>query len=420
MSEIIKKLRNKIWLFLLIFFLPILAFALLVIYLSNQTFRFQQLQNTFNSIHENEVQRILETESDNQRILIEIEWEEEPKILIHSSLPITEAESLEIINKAFDQTFSNRMRNRFIWQIPFPIIDFQGMNWFFTTSGETSLTNPRYILFTNVSAEINQITEFQWTLFKIGAICLLTFVFIAYYFANFLVKPSAQAFERQKQFIADASHELKTPIAIIKSNYNTLMLEENEFTPNQQKWLNNMEFGLDRMTNLTRDLLILAQLDQPQDILKKQDFNLSETVTTALQSFVTYIFEKDIDMIIEIESGIIINQNQEKMMQVVMILLDNAIKYVNEGGWIEVSLTEIKQHSHVKFSIKNSGPGIPETKLSHIFERFYRVDESRNNESKSYGLGLAIAKEITNQIGGKIRVTSIENEMTEFNLIIKK
>jgi len=419
MSETIKKLRNKIWFFLLAFFLPTLVLALLGVSLSNQTFRFQQLQNTLSSIHENEIHRILNFGPDPDWFLIEIEWGEEPEISIHSTFHITEIEAWDLINKTLDQTFANRIRDRYIWRASYPIVDFQGISWFFTTSGSTRLVDPRYIIFTDITAETHQIAAFQWTLQQIGKVCFLIFVLIAYYFSNFLVKPSKQAFDQQKQFIADASHELRTPLAIIKSNYTALMMEEQELTPNQQKWMNNMEFGFERMNSLTRDLLVLAQLEQPQCTWKKQKFNLSETATTALQSFVTPIFEKNIDLNIEIESGIIIYQNQEKMMQVMAILLDNAIKYVNEYGWIDVSLTEIKQHSEVRFSVKNSGPGIPETKLPHIFERFYRVDESRNNESKSCGLGLSIAKEITNQVGGKITVTSIENEMTEFKFIVK-
>jgi len=242
------------------------------------------------------------------------------------------------------------------------------------------------------------------TLLVVGFILLVIIFFISMYFANSAVQPIAKAWENQKQFVADASHELKTPLSIIQANYDVLMDNRDEIINNQLKWLGNMKIATDRMTVMITNLLELAKLDQVNSNLEMKEIHISSMLEEMFYSMEAKTKEKDINVTYSIESKIMVKSNSDKIKQLVMILLDNAYKYTNEKGKIDITLEKDKRM--IIFRVGNTGKGIAKDDLPKIFNRFYRGAHSRYIDKNSFGLGLSIAKSITSGLGGEIHVSS--------------
>lgn len=236
----------------------------------------------------------------------------------------------------------------------------------------------------------------------------IVLIFIPVFFlSRWTTKPVQTAFDKQKQFIADASHELKTPMTIITTNAEVLRgsLPDN-------KWLFHILEQTERMKVLINDLLSLARLDS---YAAKQDFlpmDLSSTVKNAALSFESLAFEYGKQFTMEIQDGLTLNGNEGNIRQLVTILLDNAFKYSGEHGTVNISLSS---HGDKKILlVRNTGNGIPAEDQKHIFERFYRSEASRNRKYGGYGLGLAIASSIVTAHKGQLTVKSDEATYTAF------
>ena len=225
---------------------------------------------------------------------------------------------------------------------------------------------------------------------------------------NWIIKPVEESFNKQKQFIQDASHELKTPLAVIIASSEAL-----ENNPNERKWLDNIKEEADGMNNLVSDLLEMAKSENKVQEQYK-DENLSKLVEKSVLTFESLIYEKNIKLTYNIEENITLKCDHKGLKQVVGILMDNAIKHSEENGEIIVNLKKDKKN--IVIEVSNKGKEIPKEQREKIFERFYRVDESRNRSENRYGLGLAIAKNIVNNNNGKIFV-NCENGYTTFKII---
>lgn len=276
------------------------------------------------------------------------------------------------------------------------------------------LTDGNHLTFVETSSRLAILSNLIMT-FGIVALVMFIFIyFISRFFAERSIKPIKEAFDKQKQFIADSSHELKTPLAVINTNLDVLMANGENTVNSQAKWLHYIKSEADRMTKLTHDLLYLTQVDDTEMKLIFSDFNLSETVSHTVLPMEAVIFEKGISEEEEIEENLWVRGNSEQMQQVLMILLDNAVKYTPSSGSIKITLK--RQAHHAILSVSNTGEGIPQEHLSRIFDRFYRTDKSRARFSGGYGLGLAIAKAIVERHGGEIKVKSALNELTTFSV----
>ena len=248
----------------------------------------------------------------------------------------------------------------------------------------------------------------------VGAISLIVLFLISIYFTNRTIEPLEESFKKQKQFIADASHELKTPLTIIKTNTSLLMSNPEDTIKNQSKWIKYIESQSHRMSELVNEMLSLAKLDVEENKLMFSTLNLSNIIESTLLSFDAVIFESEITLDTNISKNMVINGNNDSLKKLFSILMDNAVKYTNKGGSIYVSLFVDK--SKAKLIIKNTGEGIPKDKLNKIFERFYRADDSRDRETGGYGLGLSIAKSIVTQHKGNIYASSNLNKDATFTV----
>lgn len=247
---------------------------------------------------------------------------------------------------------------------------------------------------------------------SIGSASLILLLLISIYLTNKSIKPIKETFEKQKQFIADASHELKTPLAIIKTNTSLILSNKNATVESQGKWLNYINNQIARMTELLDEMLSLAKLDTNKELQEFKEFNLSKLLNNILLTFEAVIFENKIELESNILENICLKGDKESIKKVVIILLDNAIKYTNKSGKINVDLQ--KEKNKIKLKIKNTGEGIEKEELERIFERFYRVDTSRARETGGYGLGLSIAKSIIDSHNGKIYAESNIGKDTTF------
>lgn len=235
---------------------------------------------------------------------------------------------------------------------------------------------------------------FQYIL-SFGIVTLTVFFFLSVFLARKIVAPLERNYQKQKQFISDAGHELKTPVSIVNANVELLSREIGD-----NQWLQNIQYENGRMDMLVGQLLDLARTETATPQMEHIDF--SRLVAGEALPFESVAFEKELVLSCDIPNGIYVEGDSAQLKQIVSILLDNAVRHSKEPGEIRLTLT--KEHGFAKLSVINKGDEIPVEQRKQIFERFYRVDTARNGEDKHYGLGLAIAKVITTSHKGQIEV----------------
>ncbi|PYE44272.1 HAMP domain-containing histidine kinase [Paenibacillus barcinonensis] len=270
------------------------------------------------------------------------------------------------------------------------------------------------IVFMDVTAQQGILTNLIYTFAVVGLVMLIVIYFLSRYFANRSIAPVREAFEKQKQFIADASHELKTPLAIINTNTDVLLANQEDTIVNQAKWLHYIKAETERMSGLTSDLLYLTQMEEARSSLIHTTFNMSDAVESIILPMEAVIFEKNISLDYNIEPNLNVHGNGEQIKQVILILLDNAVKYSGPKGSVNVTLQ--KQNYDVLLTVANTGEGIAPEHLDRIFDRFYRTDSSRARKHGGHGLGLAIARSIVEQHKGEIYAKSVVGEGASFHV----
>lgn len=263
--------------------------------------------------------------------------------------------------------------------------------------------NGTLMVFTDKSAEMDTLDQLKRTTVIIGAISVIVLSAAAFFLSKKSIEPIKTAFENQKRFVSDASHELKTPLTVISANADVLAGEIGD-----NKWLNYIKSQTDRMNVLVNDLLNLTRLENNTSDFICVDFDLSKAAENTALPFECQAFEMNRKFIVDIEEGITVNGSQKHIKQMMAIFIDNAIKYSNDGGTVKVTLSK---HGDKKvFSVFNTGQGVKEEETEKIFERFYRSDESRNRATGGYGLGLAIAKSVIDKHKFKVHVENQEGK----------
>lgn len=248
----------------------------------------------------------------------------------------------------------------------------------------------------------------------IGLGALLAICIISMYLASKAIKPVEDAFDSQKRFVADASHELKTPLTVILSSTKLLQLED---TGHKNKWIENIEWEARRMKKLTDEMLYLAKAENISALAVHSKINISECIRSQVLMCEALFYEKGKSIICNVEDDLFVSGNQEQLCRLVMILLDNALKYSLDSSEIKLELT-CQSRGKVKLCVENQGE-IPEEKnTDSLFDRFCRADESRT-DGDSYGLGLPIARTIVSAHKGKIWLESSKGH-TCFYVILPK
>ena len=253
----------------------------------------------------------------------------------------------------------------------------------------------------------NYFLEQLITYISILIICEIIIFIITYLLTKWITAPVKKAFLKQKTFIADASHELKTPLSVIIASTDAYFNDKND------KWIYNIKNESERMIKLVTELLDLAKTEKKQDI-EMCEHNLSEIIESAVLTFESIFYEKKIKLKYKIEDNINLKCNEDLIMELMNILIDNAIKHSFEKGKIIINL--YKKNKQIVLEVINKGIPIKKEDEEKIFERFYKADSSRNRNSNNYGLGLAIAKNIVTKYKGKISAHS-SNGYTTFKVI---
>ena len=283
-------------------------------------------------------------------------------------------------------------------------------NLFFNQYAYSFADDNTLIIIDNKTINSNLQTKLRHSLFifvGVEFIAILLTIFITVW----IIKPVEEAFKRQKNFVADASHELKTPLAVIMASADAL-----SNNPTETKWITNIQEESDRMNKLIKEMLDLAKMENGQVKKEFSDEDVSRIIEKSTLIYDSLAFEKNVMIDYDIEEDISFKCDQSQIKQLIGILMDNAIKHAFPHSTIDLSFK--KTNNGIRLKVTNKGEPIAHEDEEKIFERFYKADSSRNRNDNHYGLGLAIAKNIVEGHGGKIRAYS-KNDLTTFEVLFK-
>lgn len=241
-----------------------------------------------------------------------------------------------------------------------------------------------------------------------GAVAIVVLFFISLLISKWIIQPLEISYKKQRQFISDAGHELKTPVSTIETNSEILSREIGE-----NRWLSNIQYENGRMGALVKELLDLARLESVK--ADQAPVNLSQIALAGILPFEGTAFEQGLKLEYDIAPDIIINGCAAQLEELVSVLVDNAVDHTKKGGRIYISLSQ--SHSSAVFTVKNEGKEIPKEEQELIFDRFYRSDKSRTEGDSHYGLGLSIAKAVVTAHNGKINI-NCSGGFTEFKVTL--
>ncbi|WP_251213382.1 sensor histidine kinase [Adlercreutzia murintestinalis] len=264
-------------------------------------------------------------------------------------------------------------------------------------------------------SNVNSWQSLAWVLVGVGVGVLVAFFFINIFFSWWALRPVRAAWDQQQQFVQDASHELKTPLAVILANMAILQSTPTSTVAEQAQWVESTQTEAERMRALVNDMLDLAR---PEDVVRAEmvqvPVDLSDLVQTEALQFESVAFEGGVMLESDLADGVVVLGAPDRLQRMVGTLIDNACKYANDGGRVDVELTRSRNHAYL--TVANTGAPIPPEDLPHVFDRFYRADKARTSGKGGYGLGLAIAREIAREHNGDITVASSDAEGTAFKV----
>ena len=265
----------------------------------------------------------------------------------------------------------------------------------------------------DVTAMYNGMEKATYALAFLGAIALIIATIVGHILSGKAMIPLRQAYEKQRQFAADASHELRTPLAVVMASAELLQNDPSIKSPFLRQVIDDVRDEVKKMTKLVSDLLVVARSDNKALKLKPQKFNLSALIEQTARLMQPLAEQKKIDLQAENLPKVEIQADEQKIRQLVLILVDNAVKYTPDGGRVSVRY-ESTEKGRVRFSVSDTGIGIAKEDQAKVFDRFYRVDKARSREMGGNGLGLAIAQEIVHLHKGRIWIQSELGQGTIF------
>ncbi len=253
----------------------------------------------------------------------------------------------------------------------------------------------KVVVFLDTSGDIYSYIRVLFLSAAIGIACWLLMLLFVILLSKQAIRPIAENMEKQKQFVTNAGHEIKTPIAIIQSNTEAMELYNGE-----NKWSKNIKEQTVRLNELMKNLLTLARMDESSTNLIQSDFSLSQLLADHIECFRETLELRRITLQTSIQPMISFRANQEHITQLISALMDNTVKYTNEGGNVFVSL-EVND-KRIKLQFKNTCQQLPPVPPDKLFDRFYRADEARTQKNGGYGIGLSVAQSITETYKGRI------------------
>lgn len=400
-----KKLKHKIFFVIFVILTIFLITILLIVNYQNYNQEYRNIESILGKIKQ-------PLYKDNSKDMIN-ENNKPPHFFIDSNIYIIaiNKEDLNVISYSYENYDELEIK-----EFAQNIIDEKNygthINNLYLNKYSYNYTNENSIIILENTKATNKIILLLKTSIIIFILLEIIIIIISYLITNWLIKPVIENFNYQKRFIADASHELKTPLTVILANADMAISD-----PKQKKWINNIQSEAERMNKLVIDLLTLAQLEDKKDQITLEKNNISKIIELAILPFESLMYEKKIKYHYNIIPNIYMKCNSDKIKQLLSILIDNAIKHTKSNKRIEISLNENKKDITIKVS--NEGDEIPKSAIEHIFERFFRVDTSRNRDENCFGLGLSIAKEIVTIHNGKIEVES-SSKITTFKITFKR
>ncbi len=271
------------------------------------------------------------------------------------------------------------------------------------------------ITFLDCGRKIDSFRRFLFTSIGMAFIGLLSVFALMFVISGRIIKPIAESYEKQKRFITDAGHEIKTPLTVIDANADILEMEYGE----ENESLSDIRRETRRLRTLTEDLVKLSRMDESEESMPKIDFPFSEVVKDTAESFRALAVARGNTLTLQITPLLSICGNDKAVSELVSILMENALKYSTEGS--EILLTLSRSGRSISLSVQNETTvPVDKEKLAHIFERFYRMDSSRNSETGGHGIGLSLAESIMHAHGGRIHASSPNGNQFRITAVFPK
>jgi signal transduction histidine kinase len=279
------------------------------------------------------------------------------------------------------------------------------------TLSDASVSGAFMYIFLDCTRELNTFHTFLFASIAISLLGICVMLLLIVLFSRPVMRPIAESYEKQKRFITDASHEIKTPLAIIEANTEVLELDHGE-----SEWTESIRHQVQRLTGLTEKLVFLSRMEEEDNSLTMVDFSLSDAVSETAQSFEAVAAAQQKNFTCEITPRITFHGDEAALRQCVSLLLDNSMKYSTENGSIRLSLSQ--NGKNIILTLWNSAQGLTPGKQDILFERFYRPDTSRSRQTGGSGIGLSVAQAIVLAHKGKITAKSEDGKSILFTVTL--
>lgn len=271
-----------------------------------------------------------------------------------------------------------------------------------SSNNATKEGNVMYI-FLNVENDLKNFYTFFWSSIAVSITGIVFVLILIVVFSKRIVSPMAQSYEKQKTFITDASHEIKTPLAVIEANTEVVEIENGE-----SQWTRSIKEQISRLSELTEKLVFLAKMDEERNTFVMTEFSLSKLAQEIAEGFNGMAKAQNKRYTVSIDSDIGVKADEKAIKQLLSILIENAFKYSDREG--NIAVTVKKNGKYKEIEVRNTADNLKKGDLSILFERFYRLDSSRNSNTGGSGIGLSIAKAIAEAHKGKIKAYSLDGK----------
>ena len=263
------------------------------------------------------------------------------------------------------------------------------------------------IIFLDCGRKMDSFRKFLGASVGISIAGYLVVLFLVTIFSNRIIRPISESYEKQKQFVTDAGHEIKTPLTIINADIDVLEMDMGE-----NEWLEDIKKQTKRLMALTKDLVYLARMEESGDSLQMIEFPFSDVVSETVISFQAVAQQQDKQIVSQIQPMLSLKGDEKAIQHLISIFLDNALKYSPDKATISVVLEKQKKFLVLTVSNPTDYP-VPREKLPMLFERFYRLDASRNSQTGGHGIGLSVAKAIVAAHNGRIQAQTKDEKSLE-------